>query len=116
MLSVTPSAVSHALSRLRYSIGDELFIPSQSGMQPTRAEFLIYQLSHKSTTDPKIFADGVSVVKPRLKPLTPSPYSQIRLPIKLNCNTPFLHAKLCPAAAGPILLLESSVEKQSMFD
>jgi len=36
MLSVTPSAVSHALSRLRYSIGDELFIPSQSGMQPTR--------------------------------------------------------------------------------
>jgi DNA-binding transcriptional LysR family regulator len=36
MLSVTPSAVSHALSRLRQSIGDELFIPSESGMQPTR--------------------------------------------------------------------------------
>ncbi len=36
MLSVTPSAVSHALSRLRQSIGDELFIPGESGMQPTR--------------------------------------------------------------------------------
>jgi DNA-binding transcriptional LysR family regulator len=36
ILSVTPSAVSHALSRLRLSIGDELFIPGESGMQPTR--------------------------------------------------------------------------------
>jgi hypothetical protein len=34
-LSVTPSAVSHALSRLRQSIGDELFIPSEFGMRPT---------------------------------------------------------------------------------
>jgi DNA-binding transcriptional LysR family regulator len=36
MLSITPSAVSHALRRLRQSIGDELFIPSESGMQPTQ--------------------------------------------------------------------------------
>jgi DNA-binding transcriptional LysR family regulator len=36
MLSITPSAVSHALRRLRQSIGDELFITSESGMQPTR--------------------------------------------------------------------------------
>src|ERR1700740_949983 len=36
MLSVTPSAVSHALSRLRQSIGDALFIPTESGMQPTQ--------------------------------------------------------------------------------
>src|SRR5258707_13166343 len=36
ILSVTPSAVSHALSRLRQSIGDELFIPGESGMQPAR--------------------------------------------------------------------------------
>ena len=36
VLSVTPSAVSHALSRLRQSIGDELFIPTESGMQPTQ--------------------------------------------------------------------------------
>jgi DNA-binding transcriptional LysR family regulator len=36
LLSVTPSAVSHALSRLRQSIGDELFIPAESGMQPTQ--------------------------------------------------------------------------------
>jgi DNA-binding transcriptional LysR family regulator len=34
-LSVTPSAISHALSRLRQTIGDELFVPSGSGMQPT---------------------------------------------------------------------------------
>src|ERR1700740_1549064 len=36
ILSVTPSAVSHALSRLRQWIGDALFIPSESGMHPTR--------------------------------------------------------------------------------
>jgi len=36
MLSVTPSAVSHALHRLRQTIGDELFIPGEFGMQPTR--------------------------------------------------------------------------------
>jgi len=36
ILSVTPSAVSHALNRLRQSIGDELFVPSESGMQPTQ--------------------------------------------------------------------------------
>jgi DNA-binding transcriptional LysR family regulator len=35
LLSVTPSAVSHALTRLRQSIGDELFIPTESGMEPT---------------------------------------------------------------------------------
>ena len=35
-LSITPSAVSHALNRLRQSIGDELFAPSRSGMQPTQ--------------------------------------------------------------------------------
>src|SRR5260221_1910689 len=36
ILSVTPSAVSHALTRLRQSIGDESFIPGESGMPPTR--------------------------------------------------------------------------------
>jgi DNA-binding transcriptional LysR family regulator len=36
MLSVTPSAVSHALRRLRRSIGDELFISTESGTEPTR--------------------------------------------------------------------------------
>ena len=34
-LGLTQSAVSHALSRLRYALGDELFIRSASGMQPT---------------------------------------------------------------------------------
>jgi DNA-binding transcriptional LysR family regulator len=36
MLSVTPSAVSHALNRLRQTIDDELFIPGELGMEPTR--------------------------------------------------------------------------------
>jgi DNA-binding transcriptional LysR family regulator len=36
MLSVTPSAVSHALNRLRQTIDDELFVAGESGMQPTR--------------------------------------------------------------------------------
>jgi DNA-binding transcriptional LysR family regulator len=35
-LSITPSAVSHALSRLRRMFGDDLFVHSASGMQPTR--------------------------------------------------------------------------------
>jgi DNA-binding transcriptional LysR family regulator len=35
-LSITPSAVSHALRRLRQMLGDELFIPNGLGMQPTR--------------------------------------------------------------------------------
>ena len=35
-LSVTPSAVSHALRRLRQSLRDELFVSTESNMQPTR--------------------------------------------------------------------------------
>jgi DNA-binding transcriptional LysR family regulator len=35
-LSVTPSAISHSLNRLRDAIDDELFVPGVSGMQPTR--------------------------------------------------------------------------------
>ena len=34
-LGVTASAVSHALSRLRLALGDELFVSGQSGMEPT---------------------------------------------------------------------------------
>jgi len=34
-LGLTQSAVSHALNRLRYAIGDELFLRGPSGMQPT---------------------------------------------------------------------------------
>jgi DNA-binding transcriptional LysR family regulator len=34
-LSVTPSAISHSLSRLRDAIDDELFVLGVSGMQPT---------------------------------------------------------------------------------
>jgi DNA-binding transcriptional LysR family regulator len=35
-LGLTPSAVSHALARLRYHLGDELFTRDAQGMQPTR--------------------------------------------------------------------------------
>ncbi|MFY9985922.1 MAG: LysR family transcriptional regulator [Chthoniobacterales bacterium] len=34
-LSVTSSAISHSLSRLREAVDDELFLPSGSGMRPT---------------------------------------------------------------------------------
>lgn len=34
-LGLTPSAVSHALTRLRTLVGDELFLPGKRGMQPT---------------------------------------------------------------------------------
>ena len=34
-LSVTPSAISHSLSRLREAIDDDLFAPGVAGMQPT---------------------------------------------------------------------------------
>jgi DNA-binding transcriptional LysR family regulator len=34
-LGLTQSAVSHALNRLRYALGDELFIRGPAGMQPT---------------------------------------------------------------------------------
>jgi len=34
-LGLTPSAVSHALNRLRYVLKDELFVRGPSGMQPT---------------------------------------------------------------------------------
>src|SRR5215469_2407347 len=35
-LGLTQSAVSHALNRLRYQLGDELFQRNGGGMQPTR--------------------------------------------------------------------------------
>ncbi len=34
-LGITASAVSHALSRLRQALGDELFVPGDTGMEPT---------------------------------------------------------------------------------
>jgi DNA-binding transcriptional LysR family regulator len=34
-LGLTPSAVSHALSRLRYALGDDLFVRTPRGMRPT---------------------------------------------------------------------------------
>jgi DNA-binding transcriptional LysR family regulator len=34
VLGVTPSAVSHALSRLRRALGDELFLQGEGGMEP----------------------------------------------------------------------------------
>mgnify|MGYP001482925113 CR=1 FL=1 len=38
-LGVTPSAISHALSRLRNALGDELFVYGDSGMEPTARAF-----------------------------------------------------------------------------
>lgn len=38
-LGVTPSAISHALSRLRSALGDELFVYGDAGMEPTPRAF-----------------------------------------------------------------------------
>ena len=35
-LNVTASAVSHALSRLRQALSDDLFVPGKDGMEPTQ--------------------------------------------------------------------------------
>src|SRR5262245_12073665 len=44
-LSLTPSAVSHALARLRTTLGDELFVRAPTGLVPTpRAASLVAEL------------------------------------------------------------------------
>lgn len=49
-LGLTPSAVSHALSRLRYHLGDELFQRDGAGMQPTRRAMEIGPSLHAALT------------------------------------------------------------------
>jgi len=49
-LGLTPSAVSHALSRLRYHLGDELFQRDAHGMQPTRRALEIGPSLHTALT------------------------------------------------------------------
>jgi DNA-binding transcriptional LysR family regulator len=49
-LGLTPSAVSHALSRLRYHLGDELFQRDAGGMQPTRKALEIGPSLHSALT------------------------------------------------------------------
>ncbi|MGH6970060.1 MAG: LysR family transcriptional regulator, partial [Caulobacteraceae bacterium] len=65
-LGLTPSAVSHALARLRYHLGDELFQRDASGMQPTRKAMEIGPSLHaalaqlQSALAPADFDPGVS--------------------------------------------------------
>jgi DNA-binding transcriptional LysR family regulator len=65
-LGLTPSAVSHALSRLRYHLGDELFRREAQGMQPTRRALEIGPGLHaalgqlQSALDPGDFDPAVS--------------------------------------------------------
>ena len=65
-LGLTPSAVSHALSRLRYHLGDELFRREAQGMQPTRRALEIGPSLHaalgqlQSALDPGDFDPAVS--------------------------------------------------------
>jgi DNA-binding transcriptional LysR family regulator len=49
-LGLTPSAVSHALARLRYHLGDELFARDAQGMQPTRRALEIGPSLHTALT------------------------------------------------------------------
>jgi len=65
-LGLTPSAVSHALSRLRYHLGDELFQRDRQGMQPTRKALEIGPSLHaalgqlQSALTPSDFEPAVS--------------------------------------------------------
>jgi DNA-binding transcriptional LysR family regulator len=65
-LGLTPSAVSHALSRLRYHLGDDLFQRDRQGMQPTRKALEIGPSLHaalgqlQSALTPADFDPGVS--------------------------------------------------------
>jgi len=65
-LGLTPSAVSHALSRLRYQLGDELLRRDAQGMQPTRKALEIGPSLHaalaqlQSALAPADFDPGVS--------------------------------------------------------
>ena len=49
-LGLTQSAVSHALNRLRYHLGDELFQRDAQGMQPTRRALEIGPSLHTALT------------------------------------------------------------------
>lgn len=68
-LGVTASAISHALSRLRKAIGDELFIYGESGMEPTPRAV---QLAPDIRLGLKLIEDAVS-----LKPFVPSESTRI---------------------------------------
>ncbi|HMO28027.1 MAG TPA: LysR family transcriptional regulator [Enterovirga sp.] len=63
-LSVTASAISHALGRLRKTIGDELFIYGENGMEPTPRAV---QLAPDIRLGLKLIEDAVSS-----KPFVPS--------------------------------------------
>src|ERR1700739_2974789 len=45
-LGLTQSAVSHALNRLRYALGDELFVRGTNGMLPTPRAIELCPLRH----------------------------------------------------------------------
>src|SRR3546814_8209277 len=47
-LGLTQSAVSHALGRLRQSIGDPLFVRAPGGLQPTARAIEIAQIGRRS--------------------------------------------------------------------
>lgn len=66
-LGVTASAISHALSRLRQAIGDELFVSSETGMEPTpRARELapgvregLERISHAVSAKPFVASETI---------------------------------------------------------
>lgn len=58
-LSLTPSAVSHALARLRSTLGDELFVRAPSGLVPTRrAAGLVDDLGAALSAIERALGDG----------------------------------------------------------
>ena len=67
-LGLTPSAVSHALSRLRYQMGDELFRRDAQGMQPTRKALEIGPNLHAALTSTPQPATTGSALSPAPTP------------------------------------------------
>jgi DNA-binding transcriptional LysR family regulator len=60
-LGLTPSAVSHALARMRQLLGDPLFVRTQSGIEPTpRAKHLAVPIFEGLSHIEKIFATPAS--------------------------------------------------------
>src|SRR5260221_14600974 len=104
ILSVTPSAVSHALSRLRQSIGDELFIPTEAGMQPTQRALQLASGVREGLEKLElalIRKDSVPAEVPRTFRIAPTDYpSMVVLPSlvkRLFKSAPNLDLRLLPS-------------------
>ena len=73
LLMVTPSAVSHALNRLRDAIGDPLFTPSRHGMEPTQHALELASAVRKGLENFEVAFSANRLCRRRLSGLFASP-------------------------------------------